>query len=71
MQKTPDHGFWEKIVHTNFKQSYLELWVMKSGPGGLDGKLEGRRIGWDSYFQKIESQKVPKMQNKYLEPEYD
>jgi hypothetical protein len=41
------HEFGGKIGHTNFKQSYLELRVMKSSPGGLDGKMEERRIGWD------------------------
>jgi hypothetical protein len=37
-----------KMDCADFKQSYLELRVTKLGPGGLDGNMEERRIGWDN-----------------------
>jgi hypothetical protein len=47
----------------DFKQSYLELRVTKLGPGGLDGNMEERRIGWDNKCWLMLSRKGPKMKN--------
>jgi hypothetical protein len=34
--------------YVDFKQSYLELRVTKLGPGGINGNIEERIIGWDN-----------------------
>jgi len=61
--KTIDHEFGGKITHTNFKQSYLEILVKKSGPRGLDGNMEERIIGWDNKCWMMLSRKGPKRKN--------
>jgi hypothetical protein len=63
MQKTIDHGFGGKNGHANFKQPYLRLREMKSGPGWLDGNMEERRKGWDRKCWNILSGNCPKMKN--------
>jgi hypothetical protein len=58
------HEFGGKMDYADFKQSYLELRVMKLGPGGIDGNMEERRIGWDKKcWMMLRVEKVQKMKN--------